>query len=547
MAEKGVSAMVRANGIMRNGQLAAAFLCVLITAPRAALGAAPREVPIVGVLTSTNGRPKPAGTYPVVIGLYTAAHSGALEYSESKSVTVAGNDGIFQTMLGDTTPIPTTLIFDRRYWVGITVGSDPEMTPRLPLAAVPYALMAEDIADASVTPAKIALPFGLTGSSTTGNPLISITNGGQGSVLALYSKGDPAVYSRNGAAGSGFGLPGTGAIWGDVAGGTGVFGSSSTGQGVTGLSNTGYGAQGTSVTGYSGVYGSSAHNGVYGETASTGDSGVYGHNSSSGWGVFGGSTSGYGVEGTTGSGFSGVYGTGAHNGLYGETSSATDSGVYGHNGGTGVGVTGVSASGDGVYGRTDFDGSFGIVGAVLKYSNGTQVGASIYGQNFSGIAGYFNGSVTVNGTLTKSGGSFKIDDPLDPADKYLSHSFVESPDMKNVYDGIATLDANGEAVVQLPDWFQALNRDFRYQLTCIGGYAPVYISGKVAHNQFQIAGGRSGLEVSWQVTGIRQDAWANAHRIPVEEVKPAAERGTYLHPELFGQSISKSDLVPEGR
>lgn len=511
------------------------------------MAAAPREIPIMGVLASPAGVPKPAGTYPVVIGLYTAAHAGTLEYSETKSVTVSGGQGLFETLLGDTTPIPTTLIFDKRYWVGITVGSDPEMTPRLPLAAVPYALMAEDIADGSVTQTKIALPLGLSASTTSGNTVLSATNTGQGSVLTLFSKGDPALYSRTGAAGSGFGLPGTGAIWGDVAGGTGVFGSSSTGQGISGVSNTGYGAQGTSASGYSGVYGSSAHNGIYGETASTGDSGVYGHNSSSGWGVFGGSVTGYGVEGTTGTGYSGVYGTGAHNGLYGETSSVSDSGVYGHNGGTGNGVTGVSASGDGVYGRTDFDGSFGIVGAVLKYSNGTQVGASIYGQNFSGIAGYFNGSVTVNGMLTKSGGSFKIDDPLDPANKYLSHSFVESPDMKNVYDGIATLDANGEGTVQLPDWFQALNRDYRYQLTCVGGYAPVYIAEKVAQNRFKIAGGRAGLEVSWQVTGIRQDAWANAHRIPVEEMKPAGARGTYLHPELFGQSVSRSDLAAAER
>jgi hypothetical protein len=142
----------------------------------------------------------------------------------------------------------------------------------------------------------------------------------------------------------------------------------------------------------------------------------------------------------------------------------------------------------------------------------------------------------VVGNLSKSGGSFKIDHPLDPANMYLYHSFVESPDMKNVYDGVVTLDDKGEAVVQLPDWFEALNRDFRYQLTCIGGYAPVYVADEVANNQFRIAGGKPGLKISWQVTGIRQDAWANAHRIPVEEAKPAKEQGFYLSPELFGAS-----------
>ena len=45
----------------------------------------------------------------------------------------------------------------------------------------------------------------------------------------------------------------------------------------------------------------------------------------------------------------------------------------------------------------------------------------------------------------------------------------------------------------------------------------------------------AGLRVSWQVTGIRQDAYANAHRIPVEEQKPAEEQGLYLHPTELGK------------
>jgi hypothetical protein len=45
---------------------------------------------------------------------------------------------------------------------------------------------------------------------------------------------------------------------------------------------------------------------------------------------------------------------------------------------------------------------------------------------------------------------------------------------------------------------------------------------------------KPGVEVSWQVTGIRQDAWANAHRIPLEVEKSATDQGHYLHPELFG-------------
>jgi hypothetical protein len=112
--------------------------------------------------------------------------------------------------------------------------------------------------------------------------------------------------------------------------------------------------------------------------------------------------------------------------------------------------------------------------------------------------------------------------------------------MKNIYDGVVNLDRQGEAVVLLPDWFGALNKDFRYQLTCIGGFAPVFIAEEISENRFKISGGNPGTKVSWMVTGIRQDAWANAHRVPVEEEKPTQERGYYLHPELYGQPPQKS-------
>jgi len=167
--------------------------------------------------------------------------------------------------------------------------------------------------------------------------------------------------------------------------------------------------------------------------------------------------------------------------------------------------------------------------AIYGYSNSV-TGYAIRGQNGAGKAGYFQGNVDIVGTLTKSSGSFKIDHPLDPANKYLYHSFVESPDMMNVYDGVIVLDGGGEAVVQLPEYFEALNEDFRYQLTCVGGYAPVYIADEVAGNHFRIAGGKAGLKVSWQVTGIRHDAYAKEHRMVVEELKPPGERGFYSHP-----------------
>ncbi|HHQ47948.1 MAG TPA: hypothetical protein ENK19_03590 [Acidobacteria bacterium] len=163
-------------------------------------------------------------------------------------------------------------------------------------------------------------------------------------------------------------------------------------------------------------------------------------------------------------------------------------------------------------------------------------GIGVYGSSSTGYAGYFDGNVHVSGTLSKSAGSVRIDHPLDPANKYLQHSFVESPDMMNIYNGNVVLDEHGEAVVELPDWFEALNRDFRYQLTPLSGPMPnLWIGRKIKDNRFTISGGTPGGEVSWQVTGIRHDPWAEAHRIRVEEAKPAELRGTYLHPELYGQ------------
>jgi hypothetical protein len=111
--------------------------------------------------------------------------------------------------------------------------------------------------------------------------------------------------------------------------------------------------------------------------------------------------------------------------------------------------------------------------------------------------------------------------------------------MMNIYNGNAMLDLNGSAVVVLPDWFEALNMEFRYQLTAIGAPGPnLYISEEISGNRFSIAGGQPGSKVSWQVTGIRHDAFANANRIPVEEMKRPEDRGKYLHPDAFNQPLT---------
>lgn len=210
-----------------------------------------------------------------------------------------------------------------------------------------------------------------------------------------------------------------------------------------------------------------------------------------------------------------------------------------HNGGAGGKVFGGSA-GNGSGGDGLIVSAGAGLGAGHKGGNGLVAFAGRGAEGATtGLAGEFHGDVSISGNLSKGGGSFKIDHPLDPENKYLYHSFVESPDMKNIYDGNVTTDVNGDAVVDLPEYFEALNRDFRYQLTVIGTFAQAIIAEKINGNHFRIKTNAPHVEVSWQVTGVRQDAYANKNRIPVEVVKSEKERGFYLHPDAFNQPADK--------
>lgn len=184
----------------------------------------------------------------------------------------------------------------------------------------------------------------------------------------------------------------------------------------------------------------------------------------------------------------------------------------------------------------DYQNDFGA--GVFGYSDGF---AAIQGNGNNGdYAGYFMGDVHVTGTLSKAGGSFEIDHPLDPQNKILRHSFVESPDMMNIYNGNVTTNDRGFATVQLPTYFEALNEDFRYQLTVIGQFAQAIVSDEIHENEFSIQTDKPNVKVSWQVTGIRKDPWAEKNRIVVEERKSLDTQGYYIHPESYGQPDTRS-------
>jgi hypothetical protein len=82
--------------------------------------------------------------------------------------------------------------------------------------------------------------------------------------------------------------------------------------------------------------------------------------------------------------------------------------------------------------------------------------------------------------------------------------------------------------------------EFRYQLACIGGYSNIFISDEINNNQFKISGGSPNLKVSWQVTGIRKDPYAQQNRINVEVEKNSNEKGYYLHHKAYNQPESQS-------
>ena len=337
------------------------------------------------------------------------------------------------------------------------------------------------------TDAADAVQLGVSNSETSATVMRNISTG----------SGSIGTVGRAAASG-GVGLQGIA----EGSNGKGVYGYAGTGSGAMGV----YGAatQGHGVQGYGviGVVGNGTAWGVYGNSGAT-----------SGIGVNAIAANGIGVNATS----PGGTGVQASGGVYGVDATATidgGSGVYGTgNGASGNGVVGIANVGSSAYG--------------------------IWGLSSSGYAGVFSGNVLVAGTLSKAAGSFQIDHPLDPENRYLFHSFVESPDMMNVYNGNVTLDAAGRATVQLPRYFEALNQDFRYQLTPIGGQFVPFVAEEIKAGRFTIAGGEPGLKVSWQVTGIRRDPYANAHRIKVEPLKPRAERGTYLHPEVWGQPAAK--------
>lgn len=499
----------------------------------------PQLINFQGRLTDSLGNPVSDGSYSIRFRFYDDSLAGNLLWEETNSVQT--KSGLFTVLLGSTSAIPESSFYSPNRWLGIKVGASSEITPRQRLASVGYSFQSGQW---SSTGNDIFRDSGNVGIGTTPGFLAKLDVLSSGSNSFIPIKGVQGI-ATNTSSGNAYG----GYFSGSSSGGSG-YGVYSTGS-TRGVYGSGALAGGDFVGTDGGSAGITAQGVVAGVTGNGGAYGIYG-TSSSGTGVYGASTNSYGVYAASTNGY-GVYATGGPNGVVASASS-------------GAGVSAASANGPGVVASGFTNGveatggtrgvyatgsNYGVVGGGLYgvYGVATQgfQGYGVYG-SAGGISGtwagafdrdvYIAGFLAVDGLIYKNGGGFRIDHPLDPANKYLYHSFVESPDMMNIYNGNVVTDANGNATVTLPDWFGALNKDFRYQLTVIGQFAQAIISQEITNNRFSIQTDKPNVKVSWQVTGIRQDAYANTHRITVEVEKTGNERGKYLQPEAHGAPAS---------
>ncbi len=359
---------------------------------------------------------------------------------------------------------------------------------------------------------------------------LASTNSGYGDTVVRNTSTSTAARGLHGRA-RGSGVAGTSTVSGNTGAlgqpSNGVFGQAFTanGNGMRGVANSGAAAYGVWGSASSGV-GVMGHGtvGVAGTSFSGNGTGLRGvaNSGATAAGVAGASISGYGVSGTGKVGVEGTTADGANFGRLGQLN---------------TGVQGVSTAnnGTGIMGRAD---------------SGT-LAFGVWGRSSTGWAGYFSGDVQVTGTLGSSAAAFTVDHPQDPSGRLLSQAYVASDEMLSTYSGNVTTDAAGAAVVRLPGYVGALNGDFRYQLTVVGGFAQAIVAQKVRDGRFTIRTSEPGVEVSWQVSGVRRDAFARDHPFRAERAKKGALAGRFLRPDLHGrpdtQDVTATRRGPRGR
>jgi len=493
----------------------------------------PMMINYQGRVTDGAGNPVTDGNYNMRFRIYDASTAGSMLW-DSGAQLVAVADGVFNVLLGDAGMPVLDLPFDVDYWL-LATFSGVNQLPRQRLGSSGYAYMASGLVPGTEVAGNIPL--------STDGVIKAVNTATTGTALRGYCSSTT---------GQNYGVYGIS----DALTGRGVFGTATTttgnASGVTGVSAS---YQGKGVYGFNSSTIGDAY-GVYGASDSEAGMGVYGKaNASTGlnYGVFGtsGSSTGVGVQGeittTTGSSYGVVgrnasadgdavfgwaYATAGYNcaGNF-KSSSSSGTGVFGY-------VTSSIGTTYGVFGQSDSELGRGIRG-LASATTGINYGIHCTTNSAAGYAGYFTGDVHVNGSLSKSSGSFLIDHPLDPENKLLRHNFVESPENLLIYRGVTRLNAQGEGYVELPDYFIALTmeREASIQLTPVEmPFVSAYAWGP-QFDRFTIRG-EPDRDVSWVVYAERDDPVIRRLGRPVEEEKGPdnkyCNKGRLLDPESYG-------------